>query len=120
MGFVRQETQDIQDADLQTVSRKDEAANNASLARVDETPKEEDNDFRNFQENFGAFLDAVIATIALIFRCWAGDVDVVGVVPVALDRVEDVLRGSVGLFLDSWLIIAKLDVLEFENLHHVV
>lgn len=78
---------------------KDESANHTGLARVNETAKEEHQDFRNFQENFGALLHAVlvaidtfIATVALIFRCWAGDVNVVGVVPVALDRVEDVLE----------------------------
>ena len=37
-------------------------------------------------------IHAFITAVTLIFRRRAGDVNVVGVVPVALDRVEDVLE----------------------------
>ena len=113
-GFVRQEGHDVQDADLQTVGRQDESTNNTGLARINETANEDDKDFRDFQENFGALLhtvlvaiDAFIATVALIFRRWGGDVNVVGVVPVALDRVEDVLEGIMAIFRSDFGIPAK-------------
>jgi len=126
-GFVRQERQDIQNADLQAVGFQDEQANETGLARVNETPKENDKHFGNFQEDLCAFLhaflvtlDAFIAAVTFIFRRGGGDFNVVGVVPVALKRVENVLRGPIGLLLHRRFVVAKFDVLEFEDLNHFV
>ena len=83
---------------------QDEAANHTSLARIRETANKKDEHFCNFEENLCTLLYALlvalntsVAAVFLVIGRWARYFNVVGVVPVALNRVKDILQSFMEL-----------------------